>query len=140
MVSSAAKNFTLFSKRGLPVEDKIVQFSETFECTSADMTVRQLYLYILYLASTANPMPSNQHPLTPEEGKLVCPDGRSGSFLPALERRIALSVSPQLPLKRPPEDPDDEAGRNQHDGAAISTCEASRNKLRQHVVSSPLAA
>jgi len=94
------------------VDGKTVYFSEIIECTSEAVTVRQLYVYMLHLASQADPMPANQHPVTPEEDKMVHSNGSIGSFVPGpvLARRIALSLSGQLPLKRPSEGPGDETG------------------------------
>ncbi len=97
-----SKRFHVFFKRGLPLQDKVVYFSETIECTSRNMTVRQLYLYMLYMSSKAERMPANQHPSTPDEVKIVQSNDRIGSFVPSiLTRRVALSMTGQLPLKRP---------------------------------------
>ena len=97
-----SKMFHVFFKRGLPLQDKIVYFSETIECTSRNMTVRQLYLYMLYMSSKAERMPANQHPVTPDEDKMVHSDDRIGTCVPSvLTRRVALPMTGQLPLKRP---------------------------------------
>ncbi len=122
-------------KRGLPLQDKIMCFSETIECTSKNMTVRQLYLYMLYLSSKAEPMPANQHPVTPDDDKMVHSDGRIETFVPSvLTRRIALSMTGQLPLKRPSEGPDDEHGGFGTDGNGCFVLSAQCHFLLQVVV------
>ena len=101
----------MFFKRGLSAKDKVVYFSETCECTSKDVTVRQVHLYVLCLTSKADRMPANQHPVTPEENKLVHSDGAVESFVPnCVARCTALSTSGQLPLKRPSGGSDDQHG------------------------------
>ncbi len=106
-----SKRFHVVFKRGLPLQDKIVYFSGTIECTSRNTTVCQLYLYMLYLSSKAERVPANQHPSTPDEVKVVHSDDRIGTFVPSiLTRRVALPTTGQLPLKRPSEGPDNENG------------------------------
>lgn len=83
----------MFFKRSLSAKDTVVYFSETCECTSKDVTVRQVYLCMLCLASKADPMPANQHPVTPEENKLVHSDGAVETFVPnCVARCTALST------------------------------------------------
>ena len=130
-----SKMFHVFFKRGLPLQDKIVYFSETIECTSRNVTVRQLYLYMIYLSSKAERMPANQHPVTPDEDKMVHSDDRIGTCVPSvLTRRVALPMTGQLPLKRPSEGPADENGGFSLDGNGCCVLTAQCQFLLQVVV------
>lgn len=77
-------------------------------------------------------MPANQHPSTPDEVKIVHSDG---SFVPSiLTRRVALSMTGQLPLKRPSEGPADENGGFSLDGNGCCVLTAQCHFLLQVVV------
>ena len=130
-----SKMFHVFFKRGLPLQDKIVYFSETIECTSRNVTVRQLYLCMIYLSSKAEHMPANQHPVTPDADKMVHSDDRIGTCVPSvLTRRVALPMTGQLPLKRPSEGPADENGGFSLDGNGCCVLTAQCHFLLQVVV------
>ena len=108
----SSNRFHVFFKRELPPDGKSVVFSDTFECISEAIPVRQLYLYILHLALEAAPVPPNKHSVTPEEDKLLHPDGKLGSSVPGtiVAQRIASSASGQPALKRPSESSVSETG------------------------------
>jgi len=101
------------------VDDKSISFSKTYECTSADPTIKQLFLYLLDAAIRADPMPVGDHADTAEEGKLVLPSECIGSFVPALQRRSQSSVAERASLKRSFEDRDDEGGESESAHAAL---------------------
>lgn len=105
-----------------------MSFSKTSECTCADPTIRQLFLYLLDAAIKADPMPIGNHADSPEKGKLFLPSGSIGSFVPALQRRSQSSVAERASLKRSFKHRDDEGGESESAHAALhSFCIGSEN-------------
>ncbi len=102
-IISSKGSFTFF-KRGLPVESKSIHLSETFDCSSA---VRGFFLYMLYAAVTAEPMPYGKHADTPDESKLVCSNGSIGTFVLALQGSSTATFRQQASSKRSFEDRED---------------------------------
>ncbi len=97
----SSKGSYIFFKRGLPVESKSIHLSETFDCSSA---VRGLFLYMLYAAVTAEPMPYGKHTDTPDESKLIPSDGSIGTLMPALQGSSTTAFCQQASSKRSFED------------------------------------
>ncbi len=102
-IISSKGSYTFF-KRGLPVESKSIHLSKTFDCSSA---VRGLFLYMLYAAVTAEPMPCGKHADTPDESKLVRSDGSFGTSVPALQGSSTAAFRQQASSKRSFEDKED---------------------------------
>jgi len=106
----SSKAHFMFFKRGVPVDGKSIHVSKTFECTTADPTIRQLFLYMLKVSVTAERLPCCQHAETPEDNKLVLSNGSVGSFVPALQGSSIAAVVQQASSKQYFEDRDDEGG------------------------------
>ena len=102
-IISSKGSYTFF-KRSLPVESKSIHLSKTIDCSSA---VRGLFLYMLYAAVTAGPMPCGKHADTPDESKLVRSNGSIGTFVPALQGSSTAAFRQQASSKRSFEDRED---------------------------------
>ncbi len=86
------------------MESKSIHLSETFDCSSA---IRGLFLYMLYAAVTADPMPYGKHADTPDESKLVPSDGSIATFVPVLLGSNTAAFRQQASSKRSFEDRED---------------------------------
>ncbi len=95
------------------MDGKSIHLSKTFDCTTTNPTIRQLFLYMLKISVTAERLPYCQHAEIPEEDKVLLSNGSVGSFVLALQGSSTGAVIQQASSKRCLEDRDNEGGEQE---------------------------